>query len=181
MKRRRTGERPSVASAAHQELALEQGEQDRGRGDSHDGPLGLDLVAELQARSPRDPRHVRAVPTNAQLKIERALEFFNASEHVRTVAGIARTLGAPMVSASTSLTSAAEVLLTVAWELSWYQFAVDLSDPNHPVRVLGRGEELGELSEEARDWNAHAQPDGSIAVGALAPESANGEESDEVL
>ena len=39
------------------------------------------------ARRPRSPRHVRAVPTNAQLKIERALELFNDSEHRRTVTG----------------------------------------------------------------------------------------------
>src|SRR4051812_47712347 len=41
---------------------------------------------------PKDPRHVRAVPTNAQVKVERALELFNQSEHPRTIAGIARTL-----------------------------------------------------------------------------------------
>ena len=44
---------------------------------------------------PRQPRHVRAVPTNAELKMERALDVFNASEHVRTVGGVARSLGPP--------------------------------------------------------------------------------------
>ena len=44
---------------------------------------------------PRRPRHVRAVPTNAELKMQRALEVFNASEHTRTVGGVARSLGAP--------------------------------------------------------------------------------------
>ena len=53
-------------------------------------------------RRRRDPRHVRAVPTNAQLKLERALDLFNGSEHLRTVAGLARTLGPPQVSATTS-------------------------------------------------------------------------------
>ncbi len=47
---------------------------------------------------PRSPRHVRAVPTNAELKMERALDVFNASEHVRTVGGVARSLGPPAVS-----------------------------------------------------------------------------------
>src|SRR4051812_21476666 len=36
----------------------------------------------------KDPRHVRAVPTNAQVKVERALEVFNGSEHTRTISGI---------------------------------------------------------------------------------------------
>ena len=47
---------------------------------------------------PRSPRHVRAVPTNAELKMERALDVFNASDHVRTVGGVARSLGPPAVS-----------------------------------------------------------------------------------
>jgi hypothetical protein len=127
----------------------------------------------------RDPRHVRAVPTNAQLKLERAIELFNSSEHPRTVAGIARTLGSPQVSASTSGGSAAEVLLTVAWDISWYQFVVDLSDTTEPVRMEARGQELGELRPEARDWNARAQADGSLAI---APsESSDGAQDEQVL
>src|SRR3712207_8579577 len=34
--------------------------------------------------------HVRAVPTNAELKMVRAIDVFNGSEHPRTVAGVAR-------------------------------------------------------------------------------------------
>jgi hypothetical protein len=56
---------------------------------------------------PRRPRHVRAVPTNAELKVERALEVFNASEHTRTVGGIARSLGAPRSARVRSLTARA--------------------------------------------------------------------------
>jgi hypothetical protein len=116
---------------------------------------------------PRSPRHVKAVPTNAQLKIGRALDLFNASEHPRTVAGIARTLGAPHASASTSKSSAAEVVLTVAWELSWYQFGVDLSDSREPVRPRAQGQELSELAEEAQDWNCTVDESGRITLGAL--------------
>ena len=114
---------------------------------------------------PRSPRHVKAVPTNAQLKIGRALELFNASEHPRTVAGIARSLGIPHASASTSKSSAAEVLLTVAWELSWYQFGVDLSDGREPVRPRGKGEELSQLPDEAQDWNCTVDERGHIELG----------------
>src|SRR2546428_838038 len=82
-----------------------------------------------------------AEPTNAQLKVDRAIDLFNESEHPRTIAGIARTLGPPRGSAVTSPESAAEVLLTIAWELSWYQFTVDLSDPREPVALRSRGQE----------------------------------------
>jgi hypothetical protein len=112
--------------------------------------------------SPRSPRHVRAVPTNAQLKIDRALDLFNESEHRRTVTGIIRALGTPHASASTSPVSAAQVLLTVAWELSWYQFVIDLSDGREPVQVRGQGQELDELPEQARRWNLQAGEDGAM-------------------
>ena len=104
------------------------------------------------------------MPTNAQLKIGRALELFNASEHPRTVAGLARTLGVPHAGAATSTASAAEVVLTVAWELSWYQFNVDLSDGRDPVRLRGQGQELSELPADAQDWNCEMAPDGTITL-----------------
>ena len=57
-------------------------------------------AASSQARSSsvREPRHVRAVPTSIEHKISSAVDLFNASEHPRTVAGIARSLGLPEVS-----------------------------------------------------------------------------------
>jgi hypothetical protein len=186
LRRRRPADRPSVEGRPVLEAYNGAADHERVRSGSFEIPIAVDPTGELsQTRPPRepprDPRHVRAVPTNAQLKIERAMELFNGSEHPRTVAGIAKTLGEPMVSASTSIMGAAEVLLTVAWELSWYQFVVDLSDANHPVRMLGRGEELAELSEAAREWNGHAEDDGSLAIGVREPETSNGDDPEEVL
>src|SRR5215213_10251099 len=61
---------------------------------------GMEPAEAVPAASvPRRPRQVRAVPTNADLKVERALELFNASDHPRTVGGVARSLGAPAVCA----------------------------------------------------------------------------------
>jgi hypothetical protein len=114
----------------------------------------------------RDARHVRAVPTNAQVKVERALELFNSSEHVRTISGIARTLGEPWVSANPLHEAPSEVAITVAWELSWYRFRVDLGDAADPVTLVSKGQELDELDESMRDWNASALADGKLAVGA---------------
>jgi hypothetical protein len=126
----------------------------------------------IRRSRPRSPRQVKAVPTNAQLKIGRALELFNTSEHPRTVAGLARTLGAPHTGATTSSVSAAEVVLTVAWELSWYQFTVDLSDGRDPVRLRGQGHELSELPEEAREWNCEMAEDGTIALASAGKDDA---------
>jgi hypothetical protein len=113
----------------------------------------------------RDARHVRAVPTNAQVKVERALELFNQSEHVRTIGGIYRTLGEPWVSSFPEAEAPAEVTIVVAWELSWYCYRVDLGDADDPVTLLRKGQELDELDESMREWNATALPDGRLAVG----------------
>ena len=51
---------------------------------------------------PQQPRSVHAVPTNADMEMARALDLFNASAHPRTVAGVARSLGAPIVAARPS-------------------------------------------------------------------------------
>jgi hypothetical protein len=120
---------------------------------------------ERAASRPKDPRHVRAVPTNAQVKVERALELFNASEHRRTIAGIARSLGQPWVSAAPDPDSPSEVAVVVAWELSWYRYRVDLGDADDPVGLLDKGEELEELGEQMRDWNASADAEGRLAAG----------------
>jgi hypothetical protein len=117
---------------------------------------------------PREPRHVRAVPTNAELKMERALDVFNASDHVRTVGGVARSLGPPAVSVRPLPDRPSVVAITVMWELSWYRFEVDLSDEGSGVRREGQGAELGELSAEEQEVNAAADERGGLHLAAAA-------------
>jgi hypothetical protein len=111
---------------------------------------------------PRRPRHVRAVPTNAELKRERALDVFNGSEHVRTVGGVARSLGPPAVAVRPLAERPSVVAITVMWELSWYRFEVDLSDEGSGVRREGHGAELDDLSPEERVANAAADERGAL-------------------
>jgi len=127
-------------------------------------PVRTPAPAPAPVRQRRDARHVRAVPTNAQVKVERALELFNGSIHVRTIGGITRTLGEPWVSAAPLAAAPAEVSIVVAWELSWYRFRVDLGDADEPVTMVAKGQELDELDESMRDWNATALGDGRLAV-----------------
>jgi hypothetical protein len=114
---------------------------------------------------PQSPRHVRAVPTTAEVKVERALELFNGSGHQRTVAGLARTLGQPWVSALPDPTQASAVSVLVAWELSWYRYRVDLGDEADPVMMLDKGEELDEIDESLRAWNAGLDTNGRVVAG----------------
>jgi hypothetical protein len=117
---------------------------------------------------PRRPRHVRAVPTNADLKMERALDVFNASEHVRTVGGVARSLGPPAVCVRPLAERPSVVAITVMWELSWYRFEVDLSDEGSGVRREGQGAELGDLAPEEQAVNAAADERGGLHLAAPA-------------
>jgi len=118
-------------------------------------------VAEAQA-VPREPRSVHAIPTNAELKVARALEVFNGSPHPRTVAGVARSLGTPIVAARPSATEGAIVTIVVGWELSWYRYEVDLGDEASGVRVSGQGAELAELDPADQQPNATADERGEL-------------------
>jgi hypothetical protein len=123
--------------------------------------------ATASRRDPQPaPREVHAVPTNAELKVTRALELFNRSEHPKTVSGVARSLGAPDVSVGARSDDGALVEIVVAWELCWYRYEVDLADEPHAVRLLGQGYELSELGEGAGPANAVADGRGALALGA---------------
>jgi hypothetical protein len=132
---------------------------------------------------PKDPRHVRAVPTTAAAKVERALELFNGSDHQRTVGGLARTLGRPWVSALPDPSQPREVCVVVAWELSWYRYRIDLGDEADPVMMLDKGEEIEQIDESLRDWNAALDDEGRVVVGQAAsdgsPQASDSETSDQ--
>jgi predicted Fe-S protein YdhL (DUF1289 family) len=124
---------------------------------------------------PQTPRHVRAVPTTAEVKVERALELFNGSGHQRTVAGLARTLGPPWVSALPDPNQASAVSVLVAWELSWYRYRVDLGDEADPVMMLDKGEEIDQIDEDLRAWNAGLDDEGRVVAGHVATDGGSEE------
>lgn len=112
----------------------------------------------------REPRHVRAVPTSIEHKISSAVDVFNNSEHPRTVAGIARSLGIPEVSVLPAAELPSVVNVAVAWELCWYRYEVDLSDEVPSFRVAAQGYELDELAPEERRCNAFADERGKLSL-----------------
>lgn len=120
------------------------------------------VVRERVAEPPRRPRHVRAVPTNAEQKMQRALDVFNGSQQVRTVGGVARSLGPPDVCVRTRTDQPALVTITVVWELSWYRFEIDLADERGGVRRDAQGDEVSELAAHERVVNAAADARGAL-------------------
>ncbi|MBA2348719.1 MAG: hypothetical protein H0V81_10540, partial [Solirubrobacterales bacterium] len=126
-------------------------------------PETAPIVPDPHPVVPRE-RHVHAIPTNAELKVARALELFNGSPHPRTVAGVTRSLGAPIVSARPSATEGSIVTIVVGWELSWYRYEVDLGDEGKGVRVAGQGTELDELDPVDQNSNAAADDRGALRL-----------------
>jgi hypothetical protein len=132
-----------------------------------------------QSRSPAEPalrssdpaaRGARARRSGAghdqAQRFERAAARFNASEAGHTVRGLVRTLGDPSVSVGAAAGAADEVRVTVAWELSWYQWGIDLGDEERPAYELNKGREVSELDAAARQWNAAALEGGRIVIAA---------------
>jgi hypothetical protein len=150
------------AREVSEEAAAAEAEGPPFEGHAQPAPRGGEQPREAPPELPRRPRHVRAVPTNAELKVERALEVFNASEHTRTVGGIARSLGAPAVSARPLADRPSVVVIAVMWELSWYRFEIDLSDEAGGVRQIGQGAELSELDTDEQVANAAADERGAL-------------------
>jgi hypothetical protein len=120
--------------------------------------------AVTQRSAPREPRHVRAVPTSIEHRTAAAVELFNTSEHPRTVAGIGRSLGVPEVSVLPAAKVPSMVSIVIAWELCWYRYEVDLSDEVPSVRVAAQGYELDELAPEERRRNADADERGVLTL-----------------
>jgi hypothetical protein len=101
-------------------------------------------------------------------RFERAADRFNDSEAGHTVRGLVKTLGDPWVSVGAAAGTADEVRVTVAWDLAWYQWGVDLGDELRPVFQIDKGNEVEQLDRSARQWNASAAEGGRVVLGAPA-------------
>ena len=114
---------------------------------------------EVEATLAPDPILRRLSPQ--ELAIVEAADLFNASQYRRTVGGIAKSLGPPQASVVALSGVNAEVVVTVAWDISWYQYRV-FPDSDNPVRLEGRGHDPDELDPGFTDWNARLGDDGRI-------------------
>jgi hypothetical protein len=144
--------------------------EEEATGEPAEGAVAAAERPPVRPRGSPDPAApgagVRArAPESPQTRLERAVARFNASDEARTMAGLMRTLGQPWISVGIAAGSPSEVRITVAWELSWYQWGVDLRDELRPVYQIDKGQELDELDAPARQWNASAHEGGQLMLG----------------
>lgn len=130
------------------------------------GPEGPERGHERRRRLRGLLRSVPPDNLNVPTPFERAVARFNSSEAVRTVAGLTRTLGRPFASVGAAAGAPDEVRITVAWELSWYQWGVDIGDELRPVFQIDKGREIDQLDAAARQWNASIAEDGHLDLAA---------------
>jgi hypothetical protein len=114
--------------------------------------------------APRRPRPAPPVESDAPSPFERAVARFNSSEAGHTVVGLTRTLGKPQASIGAAAGAPDEVRITVAWELSWYQWGVDIGDELRPVFQIDKGREIDQLDAAAQQWNAAVGEAGRLSL-----------------
>lgn len=90
-----------------------------------------------------------------------AADLFNGSDYRRTVGGIAKSLGDPNVSIVRLSGMTGEMVVTIAWDISWYQYRVS-PDSAQPVRLADRGHDPGDLETPFAQWNAQLEQDGRV-------------------
>ena len=121
--------------------------------------LGLHRSGADETIVPSEPILRRL--SGAEVALLEAADLFNASTYRRTVGGIAKSLGEAKASIIPLSGDVGELAVTVAWDLSWYQYRVS-PDSAQPVRLERRGHELDELEESFKDWNAHVADEGRL-------------------
>jgi hypothetical protein len=103
---------------------------------------------------------LRRLSAREQQLVE-AADIFNASDYRRTVGGIAKSLGKPRASIVPLSGVSGELIVSVAWDISWYQYRVT-PESAQPVRLAERGHELADLDATYQRWNAKVEDDGRL-------------------
>jgi hypothetical protein len=114
----------------------------------------------IETEQPVDEPLLRRLSQPEQAMMQ-AAEHFNESAFHRTVAGIQKSLGDPRVSFLPLSGTNPEVVITVAWDISWYQYRVVFGS-NQSVRLAERGYELEDLDPRFQDWNGSLDPSGRV-------------------
>ena len=127
---------------------------------------GLDLRGILLGRRPPAEEPVASEPilrrlSEGELAMVEAADLFNGSQYRRTIGGVAKTLGEPKASIVALSGVNPELVVTVAWDISWYQYRVT-PELAQPVRLAERGHELSELDATFKQWNARVEQDGRL-------------------
>jgi hypothetical protein len=144
------------------------------------GPMSPALSPHARRKRPRwaqflgvrngEPEPVVPEPilrrlSDSEAALVEAADLFNASLFRRTIQGVARALGAPLVSIVPLSGVNSELVLTFAWEITWYQYRV-LPEASQPIRLADRGSDIYEIEAAFTNWNAQLDESGRVVPNA---------------
>ncbi len=118
--------------------------------------VGTEDVAQ-----PVVPEPVLRRLSDSEAALVEAADLFNASLFRRTIEGVARALGEPFVSVVPLSGVNGEVVLTFAWEITWYQYRVT-PEASQPIRLADRGADISEIEPVFQEWNAELDDQGRV-------------------
>ena len=121
----------------------------------------LGVANGSETAQPVVPEPVLRRLTDSEAALVEAADLFNASLFRRTIEGVARALGAPLVSIIPLSGVNSELVLTFAWEITWYQYRV-LPEAGQPIRLADRGADVSEIETAFTEWNASLGEDGRV-------------------
>ncbi len=96
--------------------------------------------------------------------------YFNDSAFVDKIRGVRRSLGKPRANLSRIAGHGIRVFVTVAWDIVWYQFVVDLArdlPQEQRVSLFREGMDLAELASHFKESNTIVDEDGRIDASEL--------------
>lgn len=111
-----------------------------------------------------------AAPASSN-ELAAALDLFNQTAETQRIAGVARTLGAPLLTVRPAPEQGAPAggasgryILTAAWEISWYRWELDLHVAALQAQLLASGHDPEELSAEELVGNCRADQRGRLML-----------------
>lgn len=98
-------------------------------------------------------------PPPPQNGLTARLAEFNSGQTPRMIAGLCRSLGDAKAEVKPMIDGDG-ILVTVAWELSWYSWEVTPAG----VREVSKGADIAERPGPEPEWNAHVEADGRLTT-----------------
>lgn len=96
--------------------------------------------------------------------------YFAESIYTEKTRAVRRSLGKPIVNLHPVAGEVPRVMITIAWEIVWYQFLVDLTDSlpeDRRVQAYAEGMELSELAPQFLEDNAALDQGGRVDASEL--------------
>jgi hypothetical protein len=128
-------------------------------------------AAEHAASTPPAQGHQGHMPTFRIEEVQAAQRFYNESPFIGRIRDVRRSLGKPKANLTRLPGAEPRAIVTVAWDIVWYQYLVDLRRdlPGSADRVTlhREGMDVDELAFHFRDKNAVINDDGRLDASEL--------------